>query len=75
MPTIAVVAGVKILMYFDDHGVPHVHAKFSEHEAVIRISDAATLEGSLPKSKIKPVCDWIRSNAGELEATWKKFQS
>ncbi|ODN70520.1 DUF4160 domain-containing protein [Methylobrevis pamukkalensis] len=37
MPTVAMVDGVKIMFYADDHPPPHFHALLAEHAAVIDI--------------------------------------
>jgi hypothetical protein len=41
MPTIAIVDGVKIMMYANDHPPAHFHALFAEDRAVI---DVGTLK-------------------------------
>ena len=48
MPTIAVVEGVRIEIYFGDHPPPHLHATYAEHRAMISIATGDILEGSLP---------------------------
>ena len=42
MPTVAVIDGIKIEFYFDEHPPPHFHAKYAEYRAVIRIDRSAT---------------------------------
>ena len=37
MPTVAIVEGVKIQFYFDEHPPPHFHAVFAEFVAQIQI--------------------------------------
>jgi len=36
-------------MYHREHGVPHFHALYGEHEAVIAIRGLRLLEGRLPR--------------------------
>jgi len=36
MPTIAVVDGILIILYFNDHAPPHFHAQGSDFHARIR---------------------------------------
>ena len=55
MPTIAIVAGVRIIIYPKDYLPPHLHVKFAEHEAMISIVTGEVLEGSLPRAKMKAV--------------------
>ncbi len=41
-------------MYFNDHNLPHFHAKYAEHEALYDF-DGNVLEGLLPKRASKIV--------------------
>jgi hypothetical protein len=63
MPAIASFYGIIIYMYFfdeDRHHAPHIHAKYSGDEAVIKI----------PGNKLKLVQDWLEIHADELMANW-----
>jgi uncharacterized protein DUF4160 len=70
MPTIAIVAGVRIIIYPKDHLPPHLHAKFAEHEAMISILTGDVLEGSLPRAKVKAVQDWLAARRGRVAYVW-----
>jgi hypothetical protein len=39
MPTIAIVDGILIILYFNDHPPPHVHAQGADFHARIHIDD------------------------------------
>jgi Domain of unknown function (DUF4160) len=52
MPTIAIVDGVVIMIYPNDHIPPHVHAKFGEYECRISIVTFEVMSGDLPKAKL-----------------------
>jgi hypothetical protein len=39
MPTIAIVDGILILLYFNDHAPAHFHAQGADFHAQIRIED------------------------------------
>ena len=58
MATVAVVDGVKIMLYANEHPPPHFHAKFAEFHAVIDINKLAIVRGSLPPSKSSAVIHW-----------------
>ncbi len=61
-------------MYFLDnkqHNVPHIHAKYQEHECVVSIPEGATLEGNLPIPKMKLLQAWIELHKDELVADWE----
>ncbi|MCJ2010707.1 DUF4160 domain-containing protein [Methylobacterium sp. J-092] len=55
MPTIAIIEGVRITIYLEDHLPPHLHAIFSAQEAQISIATGLVLNGSLPCAKLKAV--------------------
>ncbi|MDH3504867.1 MAG: DUF4160 domain-containing protein [Nitrospirota bacterium] len=52
--------GIIVYMYFLDnkqHKIPHIHAKYQDHESVVSIPDGVTLEGSLPELYSKVVSE------------------
>ncbi len=74
MPTISMFYGIIIYMYFFDdkrHHMPHVHAEYAEHKAVLSLKDGDVLDGSLPKKQLKMVQAWIAIHEKELLADWK----
>ena len=70
MPVVAIVAGVIIRLYYDDHDPPHFHAIFGSDEMIIRISDKAVLAGTLPISKRRLILEWADENRSALQAAW-----
>jgi hypothetical protein len=75
MPTIAVVDGVRLMMYWNDHVPPHFHALFAEHRAVIEIETLTVIEGHLPKSKLRSVLKWSESRQNALHGVWRNTQA
>ncbi|MDE3177503.1 MAG: DUF4160 domain-containing protein [Pseudomonadota bacterium] len=75
MPTVAVVDGVAIRFYPDEHAPPHFHAVFAEHAAQIRIAPLEVLNGSLPASKLKAVLTWAGQNREGLMDAWLSLQA
>ena len=74
MPVVSMFYGIIIYMYFQDtdkHHKPHIHAKYQEHEAVLTITDASVLEGSIPNKKLNLVKAWITIHEDELLADWE----
>ncbi len=51
MPVVAVVDGVKISFYANEHPPAHFHAMIAEHRAVFDIATLTITAGSLPPSK------------------------
>jgi Domain of unknown function (DUF4160) len=63
--------GVIVLMYYFDnkkHHLPHIHAQYQDHEAVLSIPEGKILEGKLPKAKLKLVQAWLEIHQDELLA-------
>lgn len=73
MPIISMFYGIIIRMYFLDdqhHGEPHIHARYAEYEASIRIDDGEVLAGQLPRKQLRLVQAWIKLRRDELMADW-----
>jgi hypothetical protein len=70
MPTVAIVEGVRIRFYADEHPPPHFHAVFAEFTAQITIEDLRVLKGSLPPAKLAIVRAWAETRRDVLRRTW-----
>lgn len=70
MPTVAIVEGVAIRFYPDEHPPPHFHAVFEEFAAQIRIEPMEVSRGSLPRRKLKAVLTWASQNREGLMDAW-----
>ena len=75
MPTIALVSGVRIIIYPKDHLPPHLHAKFAEHEAIISIVTGNVLEGSLPRAKLRAVQAWLAKHREQVAYVWREIRA
>jgi hypothetical protein len=54
MATVAMLDGVKIMLYANEHPPPHFHAKFAEFHAVIDINKLAIVRGAChPRSQMR----------------------
>ncbi len=61
-------------MYFLDdqhHRAPHIHARYAEFEASVRIADGEVLAGELPRKQLRLVQAWIELRRDELLADWE----
>ena len=58
MPVVAVVDGVKIAFYANEHPPAHFHALIAEHRAVFDIMTLTIIAGSLPMAKRSKVVSW-----------------
>lgn len=58
MPVISRFFGITIIMYWNDHNPPHIHAKYGEYSAIISI-DGELLDGKFPSRGLTLVLEWI----------------
>jgi hypothetical protein len=70
MPTIAVIDGVKIEVYFDDHPPPHFHARYAEFLVQIEMATLEIIKGSLPRPQLRTVQNWAKPRRDALHAAW-----
>lgn len=72
MPTVAIVAGIAILLYYDDHDPAHFHARGAGFTAKIAIDGFAVLEvtGKLDARSLRKLRSWTENHRDELLANW-----
>jgi uncharacterized protein DUF4160 len=70
MPTVTIVAGVKIQFFAREHPPAHFHAVFAEHRAQIDIASLRGLKGRLPHAKLSAVISWAESRRELLMHAW-----
>ncbi|HKZ95689.1 MAG TPA: DUF4160 domain-containing protein [Hyphomicrobiaceae bacterium] len=75
MPTVAIVDGIKIQFYNDEHPPSHFHAESAEHQAMISIDTLEILEGYLPRPQYRKVVAWAESRKSALLDAWIACQS
>jgi len=63
---VAVVDGIKIAVYANDHPPAHFHAKFAEHVAVFDVRTLEMVRGSIPLAKKRRVLQWAQTRKAEL---------
>lgn len=71
MPTISVFYGIVIQMFWREHGPPHFHALYAEHEALIDLVGLCVIRGSLPRRALALVLEWADEHRDELMEDWK----
>lgn len=70
VPVVAIVDGVKIEFYPDEHPPPHFHARLAEFVAQIEIRNCRVLRGSLPPAKLNRVLSWAARHQPGLMNAW-----
>jgi hypothetical protein len=66
MPVVAVVDGVKIVFYANEHPPAHFHAVIAERRAVVDIVSMKITAGSLPAAKRGKVLAWAANHKDAL---------
>lgn len=75
MPTIAIVDGVRIMIYLNDHLPPHLHAIFGGSEAQLSIATGQVLNGRLPKPKLWTVQAWLDAHREQVAYIWTEIRA
>lgn len=74
LPVVARFDGIELLIYFQDHNPPHLHAFYGDCEAVFSMS-GEIMEGRFPPKQKKKVTNYIRSHQEELNGTWNQYKN
>jgi hypothetical protein len=75
MPTVAVVDGIKIKIYWDDHPPAHFHAEYGDYRAQVTIDGLRTINGYIPNAQFRKVIAWAKSRRSKLLDAWIKCQA
>ena len=75
MPTIAIVEGVRIVIFLNDHLPPHLHALFAGQEAKLSIATGEVLSGKLSRAKLKTIQMWLAANREEVAYIWREIRA
>jgi hypothetical protein len=70
MPSISTFFGIVIEMFWREHGPPHFHATYAEHEAVIAIDTLDIIRGDLPRRAKGLVLEWAEEHRDSLKENW-----
>ncbi len=74
MPEVMRIGGIKIEMYFEDHGPPHFHVIEAEYEAKIDIMSLEILRGNIRARTYRKVKGWAEENRNFLLRKWEELQ-
>ena len=70
MPELSRFLGIVIGMFFREHGVPHFHAVYGEHEISVEV-DTGRIHGEFPPRALKLVIEWNALHQSELLENWQ----
>ncbi len=74
MPEICRFYGIIIRMFWEDYPLPHFHAIYGEHEAIIDILSSEIIQGRLPLRAHSLVREWVNLHSEELLELWAAAQ-
>ena len=69
MPEICRFLGIVIGMFFNEHGVPHFHAVYGEHEVTVEV-ETRVVHGEFPPRALRLVLEWTELHRSELLEDW-----
>ena len=71
MPIISQFFGIILRMFYEEHGIPHLHAEYQNDKAVFDFS-GNILRGNInSRTARKLIREWIDLHIKELEEDWK----
>jgi len=70
MPTLAIIDGISILMWPNDHPPPHFHVRFAGRTGKFDIATGTMIKGTLDKRTVKKVQAWTTRNQSSLLQAW-----
>ena len=74
MPTLAIIDGISILMFPNDHNPPHFHVRFAGKTGKFDIATARMIKGTIDRRTITKVERWIPDNRDMLLQAWSTFR-
>lgn len=74
MPEISRFFGILIVMYANEHGVPHFHAMYQDFEINVEI-ESGIVEGRFPPKELRFVQMWLELYKEELLENWQLITS
>jgi hypothetical protein len=73
VPIVAIIDGIKVLFYYQDHAPPHFHLIHAMFEAQVAIEDGRFLElsGKISRSQRRTVAAFVARHRDELMTNWR----
>jgi hypothetical protein len=72
---VAVIDGVKIQFYWDDHLPAHFHVEVGGYRAQVAIETLEVINGWIPAPQLRKVKAWAVTRKELLLAAWSKCQA
>jgi len=71
MPTLIRLEGLRVLMYFNDHPLPHVRVRLSEGRECTVALATLRITGPVAAREIGDALRWIATNRRSLQQLWR----
>jgi hypothetical protein len=74
MPIVLILNSIKFYIYFEDHGLPHVHAIKDKNQAKITIYNPKCIAvRGFSKKDIKMLVEFVKENQEMFLEKWEEF--
>lgn len=74
MTTLTRFQNIKLMMHWNDHNPPHIHATYKQYKAKFNF-DGEMKKGHLPRRERLAVQTWIAYNEEELAKNWQRAEN
>ena len=72
MPKLAMIAGVRIAIWPNDHEPSHVHCYYNSQECRLAITNSELIDGDLERAKLIAVKLWLDTNRNQIAFAWRE---
>ena len=77
MPLVCLILGgsIRVYLYSNDHGPPHIHVRHGNVWSTVAISDGSIMIGDLHGRQRRSVESWVKRRREDLLAAWERAQN
>jgi len=70
VPEVSRFLGIVVGMFYQEHGVPHFHARYGEHQISMEVESGA-IRGFFPPRALRHLSEWAEMHEEELLENWE----
>jgi len=70
VPEVSRFLGIVVGMFYQEHGVPHFHARYGEHQISMEVESGA-IRGCCPPRALRHLSEWAEMHEEELLENWE----
>ena len=71
MPEISRFFGIIVAIFYDDHNLPHFHARYGNQKVAVEIDTLKVLYGEISPRALGLIVEWAALHQTELLNNWK----